>query len=217
MRILRVAVTAVLVTATFGTSQPVAGQLASRPAEEWTKTLEGAERVSSLKIDEVVAAMRLHDGDQVADVGAGSGLLEVPLAKAVGAKGRVYAVDIDAGFVPEIKKRAADAGLTNVQTILGKFTDPALPDTNIDVALFHDVLHHIEDRPGYLKALTRYLSPKGRVVVVDYEGRQGPHADQPELQVTREQLAGWMKDAGLTQVQDVKLFPTKYFLVYARQ
>jgi ubiquinone/menaquinone biosynthesis C-methylase UbiE len=196
--------------------EPAAGQLASRPADEWIKTLEGPARVSTLKIDEVVAALRLHPGDQVADIGAGSGLLEVPLSKAVGSAGRVYAVEIDAAFFPEIKKRAADAKVTNVQTVLGRFTDPALPATNIDVALFHDVLHHVEDRQGYLKTLTRYLSSSGRVVVVDYEGGQGPHANEPGLQVTRQQLATWMTAAGLTLVEDVKLFSSKYVLVYAR-
>lgn len=217
MRSIRLGLAVANLTLALAIAHPAAGQLASRPAQEWTKTLDGAERVASLKIDEVVAALRLRPGDQVADIGAGSGLLEVPLAKAVGSTGRVYAVDIDAGFFPEIKKRAADAGLTNVQTILGKFSDPALPATNIDVALFHDVLHHVVDRQSYLKTVTRYLSPKGRVVVVDYEGQQGPHAGQPDLQVTREQLATWMKAAGLTQIEDVKLFPTKYVLVYTRQ
>src|SRR5262245_28442765 len=89
-------------------------QLASRPAEEWIKTLDGATRVAALKIDEVVAALKLKPGHVVADIGAGSGLLEVPLGKAVSPGGRVYAVEIDAGFFPAIKKRADDAGVTNV-------------------------------------------------------------------------------------------------------
>jgi ubiquinone/menaquinone biosynthesis C-methylase UbiE len=216
MRIIGRSAAILLSTLAFGTSHPAAGQLASRPADEWIKTLDGAERVASLKIDEVVAVMSLRPGDRVADIGAGSGLFEVPLAKTVGSEGIVYAVDIDAGFFPEIKKRASQAGLSNVQTILGKFTDPALPEKNVDVALLHDVLHHIAERQAYLSTLTRYLAPKARVVVVDYEGSQGPHPNEPELQVTREQLAAWMKAAGLTQIQEVKLFPMKFFLIYAR-
>jgi ubiquinone/menaquinone biosynthesis C-methylase UbiE len=201
----------------FGGAALTAGQLASRPAEEWTKTLEGPARVAALKIDEVVASLRLRPGQTVADIGAGSGLLEVPLARAVGPKGRVYAVEIDAEFFPEIMKRAGDAKLTNVQTVLGKFTDPSLPVTTVDLALFHDVLHHVEDRAGYLKTLTRYLAPGGRITVVDYEGGQGPHKDQPELQVTRQQIATWMAAAGMTLVDDVKLFPDKYVLAYAKR
>ena len=61
------------------------------------------------------------------------------------------------------------------------------------------------------------LSPAGRIVVIDYEGGKGPHSSQPELEVTREQLAGWMKDAGFAQVDDVKLFPDKYFLAFAKK
>jgi ubiquinone/menaquinone biosynthesis C-methylase UbiE len=199
------------------TTAPLAAQLASRPAEEWIKTLDGPARVAALKIDEVVAALRLKPGQTVADIGAGSGLLDVPLAKAVSPGGRVYAVEIDAGFFPVITKRAADAGVTNVQTVLGAFTDPRLPAKNIDLALFHDVLHHVEGRAEYLKTLSGYLSPGGRIAVVDYEGGKGPHATQPDLQVTREQLAGWMKAAGLTQVDDARIFPDKYVLVFARR
>jgi precorrin-6B methylase 2 len=195
----------------------VEGQLGSRPAEEWIKTLDGPARVAGMKIDEVVSALKLQPGQRVADIGAGSGLLDGPLARAVGPSGRVYAVEIDAGFFPEIRKRAAAAQVRNVETVLGTFTDPALPVKSIDAALFHDVIHHIENRPAYIRTLAGYLAPSGRIVVIDYEGGQGPHREQPELQVTREQLAGWMRDAGLAAVEDVKLFPDKYFLVFARK
>ena len=196
---------------------PARGQLGSRPAEEWIKTLDGPARVAGMKIDEVVSALKLRPGQAVADIGAGTGLLEVPLARAVGPRGRVYAVEIDAGFFPEIKKRAAEGQVANVETVLGKFTDPALPVKSIDVALFHDVIHHVENRGAYIKTLAGYLAPTGRIVVIDYEGGRGPHRDQPELEVTRAQLTGWMKDAGLSQVEDVKMFPDKYFLAFARQ
>ncbi|MEZ5320229.1 MAG: methyltransferase domain-containing protein, partial [Vicinamibacterales bacterium] len=168
-----------------------AAQLGSRPAEEWIKTLDGTTRVSALKIDDVVAAMKLRPGQIVADIGAGSGLLSVPMARAVGPDGRVYAVEIDEGFFPAIRKRAADAGVANVQTVLGKFTDPALPVKNVDVALFHDVMHHVQGRPEYLKALVPYLAPAGRIVVVDYEAGKGPHRSDPTLEVPRDQLVGW--------------------------
>ena len=199
-----------------GTSLPAAAQLSSRPAEEWIKALDGPKRVAELKIDEVVAAMKLQPGQVVADIGAGSGLLSVPVARAVGPTGRVYAVEIDAGFFPAIKKRAGDNGVTNVQTVLGEFTDPKLPARDVDVAFFHDVLHHVQNRAPYLKTLAGYLKPGGRIVVVDFEGGKGPHASDPELQVPREQLSAWMKAAGLSLADDVKLFPEKYVLVYRR-
>jgi predicted methyltransferase len=110
---------------------PVAhAQRASRPADEWITTLEAPERVSGLKIPEVVAAIKLRPGDLVADLGAGSGLFVVSLSTAVGAKGKVLAVEIDRNFFPHIQRKAKAEGAANVQTTAGEVTDP--------VALFPD-------------------------------------------------------------------------------
>jgi ubiquinone/menaquinone biosynthesis C-methylase UbiE len=201
----------------FATSSLVAAQLGGRPAEEWVKTLDGTTRVESLKIDQVVAAMKQQPGQTVADIGAGTGLLSVPVAKAVGPKGRVFAVEIDAGFFPTIQKRAADAGVTNVERVLGAFTDPKLPAQNIDLAFFHDVLHHVENRGAYLKTLAGYLSKTGRIFVVDFEGGKGPHAQQADLQVSREQLAKFMQEAGFVQSAEARLFDDKYVLTFSRK
>ena len=198
-------------------SQPLAAQLATRPAEEWSKTLDAPVRATVLRVAEIVPKLKLKPGEIVADIGAGPGLFEASLGKGVSPGGMVYAVEVDEGFFPSIKQKVAAAGVTNVQTVLGKFTDPNLPVRNVDTAFFHDVLHHVEDRAGYLKALAGYLKPSGRIVVIDYEKGQGGHQTQPELQVTREQLDAMMANAGFKLTEDVKLFTDKYFLVYTRR
>ena len=137
---------------------PAAGaQRASRPADDWVATLEAPERVAGLKIPEVVAAMKLRPGDVVADLGAGSGLFVVPLSRAAGTKGKVLAVEIDRNFFPHIQQKAKAAGITNVQTIAGEPTDARLPEP-VDVALLHDVLHHIEDPAAYVKRVNALLA-----------------------------------------------------------
>ena len=97
-----------------------ASQLASRPAEEWVKTLENPQRIAGLKIDEVVARLRLKPGNVVADIGAGSGAFEGALAAAVAPGGTVYAVDIEQGLIHYIARRANDLGVANVRVVLGK-------------------------------------------------------------------------------------------------
>ena len=217
MQNVRLLIGLILVAAALDAGVLAARQLASRPAEEWTKVLDAANRVAGLRIEEIVPRLQLKPGDIVADLGAGSGLFEVPLARAVSPGGTVYAVDIDEGFFADIRKRTAEAGLNNVHTVLGKVTDPNLPVKNVDVAFFHDVLHHVEDRAAYLKSLGPYLKPAGRVVIIDYEAGQGPHGKQPELQVTRDQLAPWMTAAGFRQSDDIKLFSDRYFLVFSKR
>jgi arsenite methyltransferase len=192
-------------------------QLGGRPAEEWIKTLESPQRIQNLKVNETVAKLGLKPGDVVADLGAGSGIFEGALAGAVGSKGTVYAVDIDQKLLDAINKKAADAHVANVKTVLGKFTDPALPASNVDVAFINDVLHHIEDRGAYLKNLGRYLKPTGRIALIDFHPEQGGHRNQPELQVSKEAAAALMAGAGFKPVEEVPLFTDKYFVIYARR
>ena len=197
-------------------SQAVSAQLASRPAAEWTKTLESPERIAGLRIDEVIARLNLKPSDVVADLGAGTGLFSLPLAKAV-PSGRVYAVELDEGFLAQIRGKAKTENVANVVPVLGKFTDPSLPARDVDLAFFHDVLHHVENRAAYLKSVAGYLKPGGRIVVIEFNAGDSPHKDQPELVVSKEQAAGWMTDAGFVPGEDIRLFPDKYFVVYKRK
>jgi ubiquinone/menaquinone biosynthesis C-methylase UbiE len=191
-------------------------QLASRPAEEWRKTLEQPSRLEALKIEEIVSKLGLKPGQVVADLGAGTGLFSIPMAKAVAPAGRLWAVEIDKGFLPIIEGKAGDAKLSNVKTVLGEFADPKIPAQNVDLAFMHDVLHHVEDRAGYLKSAAKYVKPSGRFVLIDYRADQSPHKDQPNLIVSEDQATTWMKAAGFGKVEKVSLFPDKYFLIFSR-
>ena len=197
-------------------SAPALAQLGTRPADDWIKVLDSPERMAALKIDEVVAALDLRPGAVVADLGAGSGPFEPAFAKAVGPGGKVYAVDVDKDFLPHIEARAKAAGVSNVRTVLGAFTDPKLPTADVDLAFLHDVIHHIEDRPGYLKNLMKYLKPDARIAIVDYNPANSPHSADPSLQVSKEQAAGWLAPLGFVPVRTVALAPDKWFVIYGR-
>ena len=194
-------------------------QLGGRPAEEWALTLESGRRLGRLEIDEVVARMALQPGDVVADVGAGTGVFSVSLARAVGPTGTVLAVEVDPGFLPMIEQKAVDGGVENIRTVQGEFEDPKLPRRDIDVAFFHDVIHHIEGRQAYLQATARYMAPGSRIVVVDYHGDHpgAPHGDQPELRITLRQMREWMSVAGFDLTQEFDLFDEKFFVVFTKR
>jgi ubiquinone/menaquinone biosynthesis C-methylase UbiE len=195
-----------------------AGQLASRPAPEWITRLERPERVAGLKIDYIISKLELRPGQVVADLGAGPGVISLPMAKAVAPNGKVYAVDIDQAFIDHIAMRAREQSVANVTPILGKLTDPGLPAEDVDVALFHDVLHHIKDRAEYLKNTARYVKPDGRIAIVELDPKSGSHRNEPELQISKEQAKAWLAADGFKPVQEFDgLTENKWFVVYARQ
>ena len=196
-------------------------QLAPRKADEWVNTLEGPQRVATQKIDQVLAKLNLGPGMIVADIGAGSGLFSRPLAKAVGPSGKVYAVDIQKDLLDYIDKRSKEEKIPNIQSVLGEFNDPKLPARDVDLAFINDVLHHIENRAAYLKALGGYIKPSGRIAIIEMnkDDPNTPHKSQPELLVSRDDIMKWMSDGGFKLVQEhADLFPgTKWFLVFGKK
>lgn len=193
------------------------GQRASRPAADWITRLERPERIAGLKVDYILSKLALKPGQTVADLGAGPGVISLPLARAVSPGGKVYAVEIDQAFLDRIAVRIEEQHVGNVTPVLGRFTDPALPARDVDVALFHDVLHHIEDRAGYIKALAPYMKPDGRIAVIELSA-SGSHKDEPDLIVTKDQVKDWMAVAGFKPVEEFDgLSDGKWFVVYARR
>jgi ubiquinone/menaquinone biosynthesis C-methylase UbiE len=198
---------------------PLAAQLGSRPASEWAATLENGRRLESLDIEEVVAAAGFRSDDVVADIGAGTGIFSIPIARAVGSGGEVLAVEVDEGFLPIIEQKAREQNVSNVRPVLGQFTDPRLPRRDVDVAFFHDVLHHIEQREAYILTVATYLESGGRIVVVDYDGDVPgiPHANQPEMVIRPAEVTRWMESAGLELTREVEMFDDKFFVIYTKR
>jgi len=105
-------------------------------------------------------------GKRIADVAAGTGYLTRHLSRAVGAKGRVYAVDIGETELAALRAIAATDSFTNVDVIAGGVSDPHLPN-GIDGAMVLNSYHEFEQYDSMLVAIRRALRPGGRLVMVD--------------------------------------------------
>jgi arsenite methyltransferase len=127
------------------------------------------------KPEAVIQSLSLKPGDHVADLGAGGGYFTFRLADAVGPGGKVYAVDIHAGNLTYIARRAKERGYTNIETVLAQYDDPSLPEHSIDLIFTCNVYHHLEDRSDYFKSAAVSLRPGGRVVIIDLNGNSWIH------------------------------------------
>jgi predicted methyltransferase len=168
--------------------------------------------------ERVIEALALQPGDRVAEIGAGSGYWLPWLSLAVGASGRVYAVEIDDELVAELSRRVDEEGLSNVLVVRGRAEDPELPDGTIDLAMTSLTYHHIEGRPAYFERLQRDLAPGGRVAHLDdrddapvpFRWLQGDgHWSNPEM------LREEMEAAGYERVDSFDFLPLQSFQVFA--
>ena len=210
------ALTVAAFLAAAGWVQPAAAQLGSRTAEEWMKTLESPQRLQGLKIPDVVAALKLKPGMLVADIGAGTGVFSLPLARAVRPGGKLYAVEVDEKLLEHVVELGTEQGVTNIEPVFAEYDNPLLPQP-VDFAFIHDVLHHIEKRDVYLKNLAGYLKPGGRIAVIDFKPGAGGHKEDQKMQLGQEQVTAMMAAVGLKPAEEVKLFEEKWFVIFAKQ
>lgn len=119
------------------------------------------------KPEELLRHLSLRAGSRVADVGCHEGYFTMKLAKAVGATGKVYAVDIESGKLERLKTHAASRGLKNIETILGAEDDPRLPVNELDAVIIVDSYHEMDQHDRILAFIYNSLKPGGRLVLCE--------------------------------------------------
>ncbi len=161
----------------------------------------------------LVRALGLRRGQTVAEIGAGSGYLVRRLARAVGPRGRVYAVDAEPRMLPVLVERLRRARIVNVTPVLGRDDDPLLPDRSCDLVLVVNTYHHFRGGPRYLRRLARLLRAGGRLVNVDFARRETPVGPPLERRIARETFLRHARRAGLRLVSEPAFLPYQYCLV----
>src|SRR6185295_9730027 len=106
----------------------------------------------------------------IADIGCGTGFVSRQLARPIGPKGRVYAVDIQPDLLSALTNSAAHEGITNIIPVLGTEKNPNLAENSIDLAVLVDVYHEFEHPYEMTVAIVRALKPGGRLAFVEYRG-----------------------------------------------
>jgi ubiquinone/menaquinone biosynthesis C-methylase UbiE len=146
-----------------------------------------------------LAELDVQDGMKVADIGAGSGFYSIETAKKVGARGLVYAVDIQQDLLERLKKSAALVGLHNIEIIWGnaeKIGGTKLRENIADRVIVSNVLFQIEskDRDNFVLELKRIVKPGGKLLLVDWQSGSPLTPPNAVSVMTAEALfqkAGW--------------------------
>src|SRR5215472_2864470 len=113
-------------------------------SSQWTARFEHEGRAIYDKRYEILDAMHLKPGMNVADIGAGSGLFARLMAQRVTPGGTVYAVDISKNMIEHIATTAQQEKISNLKAILGDARSPKLEPNSLDLVSIIDSYHHFE-------------------------------------------------------------------------
>jgi SAM-dependent methyltransferase len=196
-------------------THPVSGRrIANVMGPEGAAWLERPEREQEETPSKAIAALDVRPGQTVADIGAGSGYYTLRLAEIVGARGRVYATDIQPEMLALIRKKIEAKTIRNVDVVLGTPTDARLPAGSIDLALMVDVYHELAQPQIFLQSVKRALKPDGRLVLIEFrkESEWVPIREPHKMSVHEARVELEAEDFRFDQLIDV--LPWQHILVF---
>ncbi len=178
--------------------------------------LERPQREEEEQVDRMVDALNLKPGEIVADIGAGTGYVSRKMARRVGEKGSVLAVEIQQEMLNILTNKALSAGILNIKPVLGTITDPKLGSEAVDTVVMVDVYHEFDHPYEMLMAIGKALKPGGRVVLVEYRAEdpnvpiKGVHK-MSEQQVKREASVH-----SLIWKETIEALPRQHIIVFEK-
>jgi cyclopropane fatty-acyl-phospholipid synthase-like methyltransferase len=179
--------------------------------ERWTKKFDDPARDQWQKPNEVIEKLHIEATDKVADIGAGTGYFSLRIAQKYPAA-TVYAADVEDSMVAYLRKQTKQRALPNHMPIKVSAHEPNLPD-KVNLVLFVDTCHHIDDRTDYFATLKKRLLPDGRVAIIDFT-ENSPEGPPREHRIPPADMKTAMREAGYVLDQEISLLPNQYFLIF---
>jgi ubiquinone/menaquinone biosynthesis C-methylase UbiE len=124
--------------------------------------------------DRVIDGAALREGDDVLDLGAGTGLLTFGAHDRIG-EGWVFAVDPSVSALEELLRVAHETNVAGVMYLVGDAEVIPLPDASVDVCMTRSVLMYVADLRRAADELARVLKPGGRLSCYEPIGHKGTY------------------------------------------
>jgi 2-polyprenyl-3-methyl-5-hydroxy-6-metoxy-1,4-benzoquinol methylase len=174
------------------------------------------EREQEEDCETMVEALHVQPGQTVCDMGCGNGFYTLKLAKLVGEKGRVYAVDIQREMLGMLEAEAEKEQLANIETVLGTVVDPKLPEASMDLVLLVDVYHEFSHPEQMLAAIRKSLKPGGRVALVEFRAEDPLVPIKPLHKMSKAQIMKEFPPNGFKLVDEFDELPWQHLMFFER-
>lgn len=187
----------------------VAQSFFARLAPDW-------DRVRSLQAPEasveaaILEALGSKPVRRFLDLGTGTGrMLQLIAPRAA----RSVGLDASHAMLSVARANLEKAGLTRIELRQGDIYAPPFPPDAFDLIITHQVLHYLDDPARAIREAARLLAPGGRLLVVDFASHNleflREHQAHRRLGFAREQVSGWIEEAGLDCTATRELAPPK--------
>lgn len=154
--------------------RPVATIVSPEYSDEKTRDGHG-------EAERVMDRLGIKRRERVADIGAGLGYYTVRVARRLGSGATIYATDVKAEYLDQLRARLTRERIGSVTLILSLPRDPRLLPDSVDVAILSHMYHEIENPYEFLYRLRPSLAAGARVGIIDMDRPTPDHGIPPAL------------------------------------
>lgn len=173
------------------------------------------DRVRSLHVPEatveaaVLEILGTRPVRSLIDLGTGTGRM---LGLLAGRAGRATGLDSSHAMLSVARANLERMGLSRVDLRQGDIHAPPFGRGGFDLVLVHQVLHYLDDPARALREAAKLVAPGGRLLVVDFAPHDLEFLREAQahrrLGFSRDQVSGWLTEAGLGAVTTRDLVPS---------
>jgi len=139
----------------------------------------------------IIGLLDLPQGIIVADFGCGTGYFSLPVARRIGGKGIVYALDILTDKLEAVESQAKTQGIANVRTKrvnLENKNGSKLEPESVDWVVLKDMLFQNKEKNQILEEAKRVLKPGGKILLVEWKKGDTSIGPDMGLRISGEEL-----------------------------
>ncbi len=172
------------------------------------RMLDSEDRARWLKVDDLISKVAgITAGMICVDLGCGTGTISLPLASAVGTKGKVYAVDTNAKVIERIKEKNPPP---NLIPVLGDAGNTGLESQVADSCFMVLILHEVVQPEKIMTEAFRLLKREGKALALEWrEDFDSPHPPHNE-RINIKEVEQLFKKAGFSRFEYINWSRSHY-------
>lgn len=172
--------------------------------------LMSAQRKQDFQPEKLLRQAGLSIGMNFIDVGCGNGFFAIPAAKIVQEKGKVLAFDKSQEMLEDLKHRAKEAGLSNIQPILvdkkGLTQEVKTKlDSFGDMMLFANLLHEVSAPSDFISTYLPLVHDQAKLIIIEWQKRSMESGPDYQYRLGEEDLQQILAEVNYAPVQGWQL------------
>lgn len=169
-------------------------------------------------INFILNKISLAQREKIAELGCGNfGYFVFPAARMVGPMGKLYAVDILKTTLEDIKKRAIQDNLKQIETIWSNveiFKGTKIDSSSLDKVFLINILNQSNKKNDILREAVRLLKNNSKLLIVEWKSIDSPMGPIPEKRIHKNTLKEIAPRMNLILEDEFEAGPYHYGLIF---